>query len=369
VAFRKKVFRKKVLVGLAAMAIGVVPASPAMASPVPATPGISTIVSGLNGPFGIDYVYGKVYVAEGDTGNILEVNPDAKTKKVALSGFTSPADVARVDRKLAVITSGADVPDASVTGDASVFTAEPGQTPKLLADLEAFELQHNPDGQLQFDPTTHEPLDSLSNPFSIIRDKRPGGYVLVADAGANTVLAINPQGVVTPFFVPPVINTGACAGAENNDPQHVGCDPVPTDLFYGPDGYLYVSTLSGHTPGEGRVYVLDSWTGAVKRVITGFSTPTGVVVDKQGNVYVSEVDFGAPEGEGPPPPGFDPSAVGRIVKTSKTGVQTFAAVTMPIGLGINNYNNELFSTAWSIAGFLGIPDAGQLVKVQQSAFS
>jgi hypothetical protein len=39
---------------------------------------------------------------------------------------------------------------------------------------------------------------------------------------------------------------------------------------------------------------------------------------------------------------------------------------MPLGL---LWNRGLYSTAWSVAGlFLGIPDAGQVVKVRQSAF-
>lgn len=361
-------FRRKAIASLTAVAsISVMSAGTATAAPV--SQPVSTFAEGLNGPSGIDYQYGKIYVAEGETGKILSVNPDTKEKKTELHGFTNPADVARVDRKLAVITAGAEVPDATTTGDSTLYTAEPGHKPKVLADLEAYELANNPDGQQQFDETTNEPLDALSNPFAIIRDKRPGGYVLIADAGANAILAVNSQGKVSTFFVPPNINTGACEGTKNNDSEHPGCDPVPTDLVYGPDGYLYVSTLSSLVPGEGRVYVLDAYTAKVKQVITGLTAPTGVAVDNQGNVYTSEVTYGAPQDEGPPPVGFDPADIGRIVKTAKNGSQTEALVTMPIGLALNTYNNELYATSWSVAGlFLGIPDAGKLVRVQQSAF-
>jgi hypothetical protein len=359
--------RKKAIAGLTAMAsVGVMSVGTATAAP--AGP-VSTLAAGLNGPNGVDYQYGKVYVAESGSGKILSVNPDNKNVNVELQGFTNPSDVARVDRKLVVVTGGAEVPDASTTGDSTVFHAEPNHTPVKLADLEEYELANNPDGQKQFDDVTGEPLDALSNPFAIIRDKRPNGYVLVADAGANAVLAVNSQGQVSTFFVPPNVNTGACEGAPNNDPEHPGCDSVPTDLTYGPDGYLYVSTLSSLVPGEGRVYVLDAYTAQVKRVVTGLTAPTGVTVDKQGNVYTSEVLYGSPEGEGPPPEGFDPSSIGRITKTAKNGTQTHAAVTMPTGLAINHYNNELYVSAWTIAGmFFGIPDAGQIVKVPQSAF-
>jgi hypothetical protein len=360
--------KKRVLVGLAAistMAVGVVPATSATA-----TAPVSTIAGGFTSPAGVDYQYGKVYVADGGTGKIVSVDPNTGKKTTELTGLTSPSDVARVDRKLVVTTAGVEPEEGQTElpeGGSSVFQAEPGQTPKLLADLLDYELKYNPDGQQQFGPN-NQVLDALSNPFAIIRDKRPGGYVLVADAGANAVLAINPQGKVSNFFVPPLVTTGFCAGAPNNDTDHVGCDSVPTDLTYGTDGYLYVSTLSSLVPGEGRVYVLDAWTGAVKRVITGLTAPTGVVTDNQGNVYTSEVTFNAP-GEGAPPKGFNPASIGRVVKTAKNGTQTQAAVTMPIGLAINSYNNELYSTAWSLGQmFLGLPDAGQLVKVQQSAF-
>jgi hypothetical protein len=359
-------FKKKAIVGLTAVAsLGVLSVGTATAAPVQT---VTPFAEGLNGPGGVDHQYGKVYVAEGATGKVLSVNPDTHQHKVELTGFTSPADVARVDRKLVVITAGAEIPDASVTGDSAVYAQEPGQSPKLLADLEAYELAKNPDGQQQFAEDGKTPLDALSNPFAVIRDKRPSGYVLVADAGANAVLAVNSQGKVSTFFLPPQINSGACAGAPNNDPQHPGCDSVPTDITYGPDGYLYVSTLQSLVPGEGRVYVVDAHTAQIKRVITGLTAPTGVTVDKQGNVYTSEVMHGAPEGEGPPPEGFDPSQIGRITKTAKNGSQTHAAVTMPIGLAINTYDNTLYATSWSIAGMLGIPDAGQLVKVPQSAF-
>ena len=114
------------------------------------------------------------------------------------------------------------------------------------------------------------------------------------------------------------------------------------------------------------MYVLNARTGKVFDVIGGFTAPTGVAVGPHGAVYVSELLHNAPQGD--PPPGFDPSTVGRIVRVAPDGTRTHAAVTMPIGLVW--HDGALYSTAWSVAGlFLGIPDAGQVVKVRQSAFS
>jgi hypothetical protein len=332
----------------------------------PPKPPVQVVASGLNGPSAINFGEHHLYVAETDIGQITRIDTHTGAKRAVVTGLQFPTGVDKVGEQLAITTGGSDVPDAPTAGTASVFLAHPGHQPKLLADLLAYELAHNPDGQLQFDPTTHQPLDSLSNPFALLT-QRSGHGVFVADAGGNVVYSVSLSGHVKVFFLPPVVTTGACAGAPNNDPQHTGCDPVPTGLAYGPHDTLYVSTLSGEAPGEGRVYVLDAHSGHVRRVITGLDAPTGVVVDHHGTVYVSEVIFGAPEGEGPPPADFDPSTVGRIVRISRHGHRTYAQVTMPIGLAI--HDGKLYSSAWSVAGqFLGTPNAGQIVTVSERAF-
>jgi len=108
--------------------------------------------------------------------------------------------------------------------------------------------------------------------------------VLVADGGGTAVLRVDKKGKVSNFFIPPVIKTGASAGVPNNDPvPGMGCDPVPTGIASGARYTLYVSTyvstLTSEVPGEGRVDVLDAYSGTVKRVISGLDAPTGVAVD------------------------------------------------------------------------------------------
>jgi hypothetical protein len=85
-----------------------------------------------------------------------------------------------------------------------------------------------------------------------------------------------------------------------------------------------------------------------------------------GTIYVSEVTYGAPEGEGPPPAGFDPSKIGRITKISH-GKMTHTQVTMPTGLTYKH--GHLYASAWSVAGlFLGLKHKGQIVKVNLHSF-
>jgi outer membrane protein assembly factor BamB len=170
---------------------------------------------------------------------------------------------------------------------------------------------------------------------------------------------------VAAFFVPPTVNTGACEGLPNNSPETPGCDSVPTGLAYGPGGVLYVSALTAEVPGEGRVYKVDARTGALLDTISGFNGPTGVAVAGDGTVFVSEVLHNFPPGE--PPPDFDPSTVGRIVRVTPSGERSYAAVTQPTGLLYKG--GKLYASAWTLAGlFFGIPDVGQIVEVSPSAF-
>jgi hypothetical protein len=58
--------------------------------------------------------------------------------------------------------------------------------------------------------------------------------------------------------------------------------------------------------------------------------------------------------------------VGAITRISPSGRRTTAQVTMPTGLEYRD--GALYATSWSIASFLGIQHAGQVVKVDRRAF-
>ena len=323
------------------------------------------VAEGLNDPWSLSKVDGDLLVLETGAGRVLRIDKHTgRTRTIVdeLGPYTASAAV-KVRGKYAIVTGEASEP-GPVPGS-SVLIAASGGTPTQLADLLAYELDNNPDGQTQFGPGG-EPLDALSNPFGVLTNRANNGFVLVADGGANDVLRVNRRGVVSTFFVPPTVNTGACEGLPNNDENTVGCDAVPTGLAYGPDGTVYISALTAEVPGEGRVYVVDRWTGDLERVYKGFTAPTGVTVDQEsGTFYVSELLEGAPAGD--PGPGFDPSTVGQVVKVRPGGARSYAQVTMPIGLTIAG--GELYSTAWSVAGlFLGQGGLGQVVRVDQADF-
>ena len=347
----------------AALALGVAAVAPASASG--GTGKVEVVADGLTGPFGLDALGGGGFLtAESFSGEVTRVDPQGR-QHTLIANAAGVSGVAKGPQHLFAVLGGPDELGQPPQGDypaATVIRSDlKGKNVKVLKNLLTYELNHNPDGQKQF--VDGEPPDTLSNPFSVNRSKYG---LLIADGGANDVLRVNPvSGSVTPFFVPPTVkDVKACLepGAQAN-PGTVGCDPVPTGIAV-TDNSVYVSTLGAEVPGAGRVYRLDPRTGKVRHVWKGLTAPTGIAISPSGAIYVSEVLEGAPEGD-EPPPGFDPSTVGRITKIAN-GKRTHAQVTMPTGLDFRG--GDLYSTAWSVALFFGIDHPGQIVKVKQSAF-
>ncbi len=335
---------------------------------------ITTVATGLDGPRQLSMLdHRRLVVAESDSGEVSSV--DLRTGKVRtlLSGLGNPQGVDAANGRLYIAIGesgpppeeGAPPPPPRPAGEPvnAVLEATPGGKILRSFDLLAYELANNPDGQVQL--VDGQPVDALSNPFSVLAQRH---RLLVADAGANDVLAIDLRsGAISTFFVPPVItDTPECATAENN-PGTVGCDPVPTEITEGPGGRIYVGTLGAEAPGAARVYVLDQRGNVLDR-IDGLTSVTGVAVARDGTVYASNVIEGAPEGEGPPPAGFDPATVGNLTRIARDGSRSVAEVTMPAGLEI--VRGRLFSTAWAIASFAGLPAGrGEVQKIGDGAFA
>lgn len=365
-----KIFRMAAAVATATACSAALLVSPASADDGRRRPSgspITVVADGLSGPYEISQTKKALYVTESDAGRVLAIDKKTKRSRVVISGLgqNTATGAVRVGNRIAIVTGEREPGQQAPVPGSSLLVAKPGGTPRQFADLLKYELRYNPDRQRQFGPDG-QPLDALSNPFYVLEDtKTRNGFVLVADGGANAVLRVDRRGRISTFFVPPTINTGACEGLPNNTGT-VGCDSVPTGLAYGPGNTLYVSALTAEVPGEGRVYVLNAKTGKLKRVITGFTSPTGVAVKRNGTVYVSELIEGAPAPGGPPPPNFDPSTIGRLVKVDRSGDRSVAQLPMPLGVLVDG--KRLYSTTWSIAGFFGLADKGQVVRVDDRAF-
>lgn len=164
-------------------------------------------------------------------------------------------------------------PPAPNAGVVLRIDAQTGATSQV-ADLAAFERANNPDG-----------YELTANPYGLARGA--DGALYVADAGANTLLRVDPRGgqvgLVTAF--------GGVPGPGPN-PQRGGKserDPVPGGLALGPDGALYVALLTGFPVVPGSSTVLRvSPAGTVSEVVAGLTAATGVAFGPDGRLYVTE---------------------------------------------------------------------------------
>ena len=131
------------------------------------------------------------------------------------------------------------------------------------------------------------PPQPITNPYDLVL--MAGGDVLVTDSGRNSVIRITSDGHISDYaFFPdePVPDTGETVQA------------VPTGAVWGPDGALYVATLTGwpHPAGAATVYrVADTNAdgdaiddGEVTSYSTGFSAATDLAFETDGSLLVTE---------------------------------------------------------------------------------
>ena len=185
---------------------------------------------------------GSVTTVDVATGEATEVVPGLPSTHIEVEGVLGPPDVAVAeDGGVYVLTADGNVPDAAerAEGDIGgiVWMAGEDGTPEQVADLVAFEASENPDGGL---------LDSNPNGVAVT----PDGNLLVADAGANALLMITPDGTTSTVAV--FADTMEALPAELAPPEgdvsagdEIPVQQVPTSVTIGPDGAAYVTFLRG----------------------------------------------------------------------------------------------------------------------------
>ncbi|MHA7286624.1 ScyD/ScyE family protein [Arthrobacter sp. MDT3-44] len=201
---------------------------------------------------------------------------------------------------------------------ANVSVLEKGAV-RVIADLAALETANNYDaanayGFQNLDPACAgliapelAPIvlphggETYSHPYATAVSNS-GRYVYVADAGANAVFTIDTRSntvsaaVLEP--VPTLITPELFASAAEQGFELPDCvigstfnsEPVPTDIELGPDGMLYLTSLPGapEDPTLGSVRRLDPATGSIEVIASGLTTPTGLALDRRGNIFVAE---------------------------------------------------------------------------------
>jgi hypothetical protein len=291
-----------------------------------------TIVSGLAGPSGLSVGSdGSIYVAQMFGGALSEVS-SGEIVDLAHPEIIDPAHpengrfITGVDARgrgtLTYLESGGGMG----TTEGYVYRLLPNGRTTLLADLGAYEDDHNPDQVNTYGLTglaagceVPEFLDGILGEYTGALDSNvysvailDDGSRVVADAGGNDLLRVRPNGrVETLAVLPPieleltaehveaiealvlaftgqVVDLDCAAGATWN------LEPVPTDVEVGPDGMLYVTSLPGGPESEalganGSVLRVDPATGDVEVVATGFVGATDLAVAPDGTVYVTEL--------------------------------------------------------------------------------
>ncbi len=199
------------------------------------------------------------------------------------------------------------------------------------ADVAAFEAANNPDGGF---------IDS--NPYGILAE---GGRRFVTDAGGNSLLHIQENGTVSlvSIFSP----TAVPAGPFN--PPFATSEAVPTQVRRGPDGALYVSTLTGVPFLPGAAAILRVVPGVAPLVFAGgFTQITDFGWDRAGNLFVLQY-ASAPFLGGP----------GALIRVSPEGVRTQVggALARPTGLAIGD------DGALYVAQKHNVPGGGEVLRI------
>jgi hypothetical protein len=166
---------------------------------------------------------------------------------------------------------------------------EPDGTWTTVADLGAYEIANNPDGSPP--PVTFNPYAVLSLPDqdksharSVARQSR-----IVADAGGNDLLRIDPKGEISTLAVFPQRLVTAPPFLGLPPGTQVPMQSVPTSVAHGPDGALYVGELTGFPfpLGAARIYRLVP--GEEPQIYAeGFTNIIDLVFEDDGSLLVLE---------------------------------------------------------------------------------
>jgi hypothetical protein len=190
---------------------------------------------------------------------------------------------------------------------------------RTIANFADYERRFNPDGGQDYglgpeasadcvaEATPPEPGQGPPPRYKGVIDSHPyalavrGNTAFVADAGMNAILSVDLRNghISTVAVLPPrpaTISAGAAALL-----QAPGCagsvyafEPVPTDVEFGPDGWLYVTSLPGGPEDEslgarGAIFKINPWSGETKLWADGIVSPTGLAVANNGDMYVASL--------------------------------------------------------------------------------
>ncbi len=282
-------------------------------SPAAAQTGPEVIASGLNNPRGLAFSpNGGLYVAEsgtggsgpcfagpegpacfGHSGSVTRI--DRHGQRRVLTGLPSfgnegtgdaaigPSDVAFQGQGGMYVTEGLGldldfsrtIPELAGMGKLLRAQGNGGRV-RVVADLAAFEDANNPTGD-----------EENVNPNSVLTT---GSGRVVADAGANDLLLVKPNGRISVLATFPnrLVDAPPFLGLPPG--TQIPMDAVPTSVARGPDGALYVGQLTGFPFPVGGANVYRIVPGRAPQVFaSGFTNIIDIAFDERGKLYVLEI--------------------------------------------------------------------------------
>ena len=238
------------------------------------------VVDGLASPRGLTALDdGRLLVAELGAGRLLVVDGEG--------GLTVHADLLP---RLADGPEGAPagVSAAMMDGDTTYFIVGEARA-KGFRDVYALRAGDAPRGLTGQDVMGTGPTEPLLNPYDLLQ--LASGDLVISDAGANVVWRVTLDGEISLYA-----DTGPMSYVNSDGGGDV--EPVPTGMTRGPDGAVYLATLTGapFPTGGARVYrILDRNAdgdaldpGETVVYAEGFTTATDVAFLPDGSLLVTE---------------------------------------------------------------------------------
>jgi sugar lactone lactonase YvrE len=235
------------------------------------------------------------------------------------------------------------------TGFGRMYELAPNGKTRLLADITAHEVRYNPDG-MQID----------SNPYGVTI--LSNGDRIVADAGGNSIVRYHANGTTSTVAAFGLLDPAPFAPSCQLPPEAglppvgtpIPAEAVPTSVAQGPDGAIYVGTLSGFPFAEknARIYRIDPKTGAVSQYGPNLTLVVGIAFAPDGTLYATQIT-------GNSDAFFCNDAVpGALVKVTETSATVVTELPLPGGIAIDKAGNAYVSV------FSVLPGAGEVWKIR-----
>jgi hypothetical protein len=348
-------------------------AAPSAAVHGDAAGALTLVASGLNNPRGLAIAAdGSLYVAEagmggagpcitgesgracfGLSGAIVHISGGQTTTVVSHlpsaagpggAQASGPSDLLLdADGSMTVTMQGVDMATPSSFGSQGsllqhVLRVDKAGAVQPIADLYGYEKSNNPDGR-----------EINSDPYALVAH---GTQVVVVDAAANDLLAVDAAGSVSTLAVFPSRMVPGPAG------KLMPMETVPDAIAVGPDGAYYVGELTGFPfpLGGARIYrVVPGQRPTVYAI--GFTNIIALAFGPDRSLYVLEIFQHGLRYVDPKQPA---TLAGELVRLAPDGTRTVLAqrgLVAPAGLAISP-GGTIY-----VSNFGAMPHAGQVVRV------